>query len=179
MNRKNLLIASAALLAGAVAVAYTRRKNYAPLPVAPHVDLKRYMGEWYEIARFPESFERGCYGTKAHYSLNDDGTVDVVNSCRQGAIDGETKSARAKAFVPDPNVTAKLEVQFFWPFKGDYWILEVDDNYEYALVGEPSRESLWILSRKPSIELDALQLLNTKAQELGFDTERFIYTKHQ
>lgn len=179
MNRKNLLIASAALLAGAAALAYARRKNYAPLPVAPHVDLKRYMGEWYEIAHFPEPFERGCHSTKANYTLNADGTVDVVNSCRKGSVDGEIKSARAKAFVPNPNVSAKLEVQFFWPFKGDYWILEVDDHYEYALVGEPSRENLWILSRKPAIELGTLQMLTSKAQELGFDTERLIYTKHQ
>lgn len=172
------MIASTAVLAGAVALAYTRRKNYAPLPVAPSVDLKRYMGEWYEIARFPESFERGCHGTKAHYTLCEDGTVDVLNTCYKGSLDGELKTARAKAFVPNPNVKAKLEVQFFWPFKGDYWILDVDDNYEYALVGEPSRDNLWILSRKPSVDLSALAALRTKAEELGFDTNRFIYTNH-
>ena len=179
MTRKNVWLASAVLVAGAVAAAALRRKSYAPLAVAPTVDLSRYMGEWYEIARFSESFEKDCYGTKAHYTLREDGSVDVVNTCHKGAPDGALKTARGRATVPDPHMPAKLEVQFFWPFKGDYWILDVDDAYEYALVGEPSRDSLWILSRRPSIDLTALQLLTAKAQELGFDTDRLLYTQQQ
>jgi apolipoprotein D and lipocalin family protein len=179
MNKKSIWLASAALVAGAVAVAYARRKNYAPLPVAPNIDLKKYMGEWYEIARFPEPFERGCHATKAHYTLCPDGSVDILNTCRKGSVDGEMKTASGKAYQPDPNESAKLEVQFFWPFKGDYWILDVDTEYQYALVGEPSRDSLWILSRTPSVELGALQELTAKAQELGFDTDRLMYTQHK
>jgi apolipoprotein D and lipocalin family protein len=176
--RKSIWFASAALVVGAAAVVYSRRKNYLPLPVAPNVDLKRYMGEWYEIAHFPESFEKNCYGTKANYTLQDDGSVEVVNTCHKGSVDGESKKVRGKATVADPSTNAKLEVQFFWPFKGDYWILDVDDDYQYALVGEPSRDSLWILSRTSTMNLVALQQLREKAEKLGFDTSRFIFTEH-
>ncbi|MES2733885.1 MAG: lipocalin family protein [Bacteroidota bacterium] len=176
INRKSIWIASAGLVLGVAAVAYARRKNYAPLPVAPHVDLNRYMGEWYEIAHFPESFEKDTYGTKANYTLRDDGSVEVLNTSHKGSLTGELKTARGKATVADATTNAKLEVTFAWPFKGDYWILDVDDNYQHALVGVPSRDSLWILSRTAKINLETLQLLTAKAQELGFDTSRFIYT---
>jgi apolipoprotein D and lipocalin family protein len=178
INRKSIWIASAGLVLGVAAAAYVRRKNYKPLPVAPHVDLNRYMGEWYEIAHFPESFEKDTYGTKATYTLLNDGSVEVVNTSHQGSLTGELKTAHGKATVADSTTNAKLEVQFAWPFKGDYWILDVDDQYQYALVGVPSRDSLWILSRSAKINLATLQALTDKAQELGFDTSRFIYTSH-
>ena len=182
MNNRNKILsasAAAAVMTG-VAVAYAKKKkqdNYPALEVAPYVDLDKYLGEWYEIARMPVSFEKNCYKTKASYSKNDDGTIKVVNSCHKGDVHGPVKTAVGKAFVADDETNAKLKVQFFWPFKGDYWILEVGDNYEYALVGEPSRKNMWILSRTAEIELDALKRLVNKAQENGFDTEKLIYTQ--
>lgn len=180
-NRKNLLVATAAIAVGATAAYWLRRKNktYEPLPVAPYVDLNQYMGEWYEIARLPVSFEKNCIGTKARYTLQDDGSVEVLNTCYKGSWNGKLTSARGKATVADPQTNAKLKVQFFWPFSGDYWILEVGNGYEYALVGEPTRENLWVLSRTPQLDLQLLHNIVAKAERLGFNTSQLVYTAQQ
>ena len=182
MNNRNKILgasAAAAVVAG-IAVAYTKKKKqkeYPPLDVVEDLDLDQYLGEWYEIARLPAYFETGCYGTKAEYSKNEDGTIEVLNMCHKGDINGTLKTAKGKAYIPDGSSKAKLKVQFFWPFKGDYWILHVGRNYEFALVGEPTRKHLWILSRTPQIELEALQLLVNMAKEKGFDTDKLVYTE--
>jgi len=180
-NRDKILSASAAaaVMTG-IAFAYSKKKTQEAMPelrVVDNVDLDKYLGEWYEIARLPARFERNCYATRAIYSKNDDGTIKVENICHKRDINGPVKSVTGKAYLPNPNKTAKLKVQFFWPFKGDYWILDLPDNYEYSLVGEPTRKHLWILSRTPQIELTALQSLVEKAKEKGFDTDKLIYTE--
>jgi apolipoprotein D and lipocalin family protein len=179
-NTRNILLASAAAAAGAAAVYYFRNKEeHPPLEAAPFVDLRKYMGEWYEIARLPTPFEKQCYGTKAKYTLQEDGSVTVENSCHKGSLDGRLKKASGRATVAEPISNAKLKVQFLWPFAGDYWILEVGDGYEYALVGEPSRKNLWVLSRTPRLETSLLHNIVAKANRLGFDTSRLIYTMHR
>jgi len=125
---------------------------YPPLDVVDNVEIERYTGRWYEIARYPNSFERGCVGVTADYALRSDGRVDVVNTCRIGSLDGNVKTIEGVARVVDERTNAKLAVTFFWPFEGDYWILELGDEYEYAVVGEPSRSFLWILSREPTMD---------------------------
>jgi apolipoprotein D and lipocalin family protein len=178
-TNKTIAGVSLGALAGFALVAYLRRKeDYAPLPVARYVDLAKYAGDWYEIARMPAPFERECYATKASYTLNEDGTVNVVNTCHKKGTAGKLKKATAKASVADPVSNAKLKVQFFWPFSGDYWILEVGDQYEYALVGEPSRKYLWVLSRSPHLDKNVLNGLLEKAKNQGFDISKLIYTRH-
>lgn len=172
---------SVGALAGLALVAYVRRKeenNYPTLPVARYVDLTKYAGDWYEIARMPARFEKECYASKAHYTLNEDGTVNVLNTCHKKGVQGKVKKATAKAYVVDPVSNAKLKVQFFWPFSGDYWIMEVGDQYEYALVGEPSRKYLWVLSRTPQLDNTILDSLLDKAKKQGFDISKLIHTKH-
>ncbi len=180
-NRDKILSASAAAaVVTGIAFAYSKKKSPAVVPelrVVDNVDLDKYMGEWYEIARLPARFERNCYATRAVYSKNADGTVKVENICHKRDVNGPVKSVTGKAYLPNPNKTAKLKVQFFWPFKGDYWILDLADDYGYSLVGEPSRKHLWILSRTPNIELNALQSLVEKAKKQGFDTDKLIYTE--
>jgi apolipoprotein D and lipocalin family protein len=170
---------SVGLVAAAAILAVARRKKYAPLAVAPYVDLSKYAGEWYEIARLPASFEKDCYATKARYTIQTDGSVRVDNSCHKGSVEGKLKQATGKAMVADPVTNAKLKVQFFWPFSGDYWILEVDPEYQYAVVGEPSRENLWILSRQPVLDKVVLNSLLQRAKAKGFDTGKLIFTRHQ
>lgn len=182
MNNRNKILGAAAATAVmtgvTIAVAKKKQKeNYPPLDVVEHVDLDRYLGEWHEIARLPAPFEKNCYAAKAEYSKNDDGTIKVVNSCHKNSIDGPVKVSTAKAFVVDKETNAKLKVQFFWPFKGDYWILDLDENYQYALVGEPSRKYMWILSRTSQIALEVMQDLLEKAKAKGFDTDKLIYTE--
>jgi apolipoprotein D and lipocalin family protein len=179
----NKTVAGVALgaLAGIGLTAYIRRRNednYPPLPVARYVDLNKYVGEWYEIARMPAPFEKECYATKANYTLTEDGTVHILNTCHKQSPEGRLKKATAKAVVADPVSNAKLKVQFFWPFTGDYWILDVGEQYEYAVVGEPSRKYLWILSRTPQLDKSLLDRLLQKAKEQGFNVDKMIHTRH-
>jgi apolipoprotein D and lipocalin family protein len=173
------LAGSLGALAGIALVAYMRRKDtYAPLPVAQYVDLDKYAGKWYEIARMPAPFEKECYATTATYTVNKDGTVHVLNTCHKQSTQGRLKKATAKAYVVDPVSNAKLKVQFFWPFTGDYWILDIGDQYEYAVVGEPSRKYLWVLSRTPDLDKHILNGILEKAKAQGFNTSKLIHTRH-
>lgn len=138
-----------------------------PLQTVEKVDINKYMGKWYEIASFPQSFQKGCSCTVAEYSLNDDGTVRVDNSCN--VADGKKESI-GKAFVKDKKTNAKLTVQFFWPFKGKYWIIDLADDYSYAVVGHPNRKYLWILSRTPQMNEPLYHNILKRVSAKGFDT---------
>jgi apolipoprotein D and lipocalin family protein len=138
-------------LLGAVAVLPGCGIFQPALPVVDSVDLTRYAGKWYEIARYPNSFERNCTGVTADYTLRDDGRVTVLNTCFERSLDGRERTIEGTARAAD-DTGAKLKVTFFWPFEADYWILELGDNYEYAVVGEPGRQFLWILSRTPTMD---------------------------
>jgi apolipoprotein D and lipocalin family protein len=147
-----------------------------PLDVVHHVDLERYLGTWYEIATIPQSFQKGCVGVTAEYSLRPDGDIQVVNTCIQGILDGDVRRVSGKAWVVDKTSNAKLKVRFFWPFWGSYWIIGLDPDYQWAVVGHPGRKYLWILSRSPQIA-DALygQILELIAGQ-GYDLSRIEKT---
>lgn len=146
----------------------------APPKTVAHVDLKQYMGTWYEIARFPMFFQRKCArDVTATYSHNPDGTVKVDNQCVQA--NGERMQALGEATAVDAN-NSKLEVTFLpeWlralPFgRGDYWILRLDADYQTVLVGSPNREYLWILSRKPQLDEKTYLSYVETAREQGFN----------
>ena len=123
-----------------------------PLEVVPSVDLQRYLGTWYEIATIPQRFQKGCVGVTAEYSLRKNGDIQVVNTCLQQTLDGEVRRARGRARVVDKTTNAKLKVTFFWPFWGAYWIIGLDADYQWAIVGHPSRTYLWILGRSPQMD---------------------------
>jgi len=145
--------------------------NPAPLATVAQVDIAKYMGKWYEIAKYPVPFENGCYGVTAEYSLKDDGTVRVFNTCR--TADGATANTiEGSATVDDPTTNAKLMVYFFGPFGAPYWILELGDNYEDAVVGDPSRSTLWILSRTPTLNDATYQGILARLPEKGYDPSR-------
>lgn len=145
------------------------------LKVVDSVDLSRYVGTWYEIARLPNSFQKKCADSvTAEYTLRADGRISVVNRCRKPS--GEYTTAKGKAKIVDKQTNAKLKVTFFWPFYGDYWILDLDQNYEYAVVGDPSRKYLWILSRTPRMDEGLYQHLLSKMADRGFKTEMMIRT---
>jgi apolipoprotein D and lipocalin family protein len=149
----------------------------APLEVVDEVDLDRYLGSWYEIASFPQRFQRGCVATQASYSRREDGRIRVENACRNGSFDGEFRRVEGVAWVADPATSqAKLKVQFFWPFRGDYWIIELDPEYRYAVVGHPSRDYLWILARARTIEPSTYDVLVARIAAQGYDLERLDRT---
>lgn len=147
------------------------------------VDLDRYMGRWYEIARLPMWFQRGCVQSWATYSLAGTETVRVVNECITGQ--GGLKSAEGTATVVDKVTNSRLEVIFdnwlsrLLPFlaKGKYWIFHIDSDYQHAVVGHPNRKYLWILSRSPKIEEETYLDLVRIAQGLNFDTSRLVRSR--
>lgn len=147
-----------------------------PLEVVPFVDVQKYLGTWYEIATIPQKFQKGCVGVTAHYVLRKDGDIDVVNVCRQGALDGKVRSVRGKAWVVDKKTNAKLRVQFFWPFSGAYWIIELDPEYQWAVVGHPGRSYLWILSRTPQMDPAVYDDLLRRIAGKGYDLNRLVRT---
>jgi apolipoprotein D and lipocalin family protein len=147
-----------------------------PLRTVDRVDLGRYLGTWYEIARYPNRFQRACQSdTTAVYTLRKDGKVQVVNSCRQR--DGSIKQARGTAKVADKTTNAKLRVTFFWPFYGDYWIVGLDPDYRYAIVGEPKRRYVWILSRTPEMDTSTYEQVLGQIRAAGYDPGKLIKTR--
>jgi lipocalin len=140
--------------------------------VVDQVDVQKYMGTWYEIARFPQKFENGLVGVTANYTLLPDGKVQVINSGRKGSLDAELKSIKGKAKVSDPTTNAKIKVTFFWPFSADYWIIELGKDYEYAVVSNGKRNTLWILSRKPKMDPKLYEQIVSRLKDKGFDVAR-------
>ena len=144
------------------------------LPTVDYVDLDRFLGRWYEIARYPNDFEQGCVGVTADYSLKANGGIRVVNTCRYP--DGGTKDRiEGVARVDDRRTNAKLRVSFFWPFSGAYWIIDLDPDYRYAVIGEPSREFFWILSRTPTMDEQTLTAILNKMPDWLYDPDRLYY----
>jgi len=150
------------------------------LPTVTSVDLTRYQGTWYEIARLPAWFQKECTQSKATYKLLESGDVAVRNECL--TTKGKSKVAFGTASVVDKQTNAKLEVVFdnwfsrLFPFltKGKYWILYLDPKYQTVIVGAPDRKYLWIMARTPQLEEETYQELVRRAQELGFETDRLI-----
>ena len=155
------------------------------LTTVPSVDLSRYAGTWYEIARLPNRFQEQCSGdVTATYTLLDDGDIKVVNRCRNE--DGEFTTAEGVARrASEDGSDSKLEVRFapaflsFLPFVwGDYWVIDLGADYNYAVVGEPNREYLWVLSRSPVMDDTMLAAILERARKQGYDTSKLIRTKH-
>jgi apolipoprotein D and lipocalin family protein len=163
-------------LSAGCAASTTDRLGLPPLQTVAHVDLSRYVGTWYEIASFPHRFQRGCTATTATYTLRADGDIDVLNRCRKGSVDGEETSAEGRARVVDRTTNAKLEVSFFGPFWGDYWVIDLSDDYSYAVVGHPGRDYLWILSRTPTMAESTYQELVARLASRGYETARLVRT---
>ena len=175
-----LAIAAAVTLQMMVAAAQTAK----PVGTVPFVDLNRYVGDWFEIARYPNRFQRRCVGdVRASYARRADGRLDVVNQCRTD--DGRIQ-ARGIARVVDDRTFARLKVRFapawlgFLPFVwGDYWIIGLAEDYSWAVVGSPDREYLWILSRTPRLDEARAAAARGVARANGFDVERLIQTAHE
>lgn len=141
------------------------------------LDLKRYMGLWYEIARFENRFEKDLVAVTARYSFMPDGKIEVINSGRLKTLNGVLKSSKGKAKQPDPKRPGELKVSFFLWFYADYDILLLDQkNYSYALIGSNSDKYLWILSRTPRIDDGTLNFILNYARKLGYDTSKLYYT---
>ena len=138
------------------------------------LDLNRYLGTWYEIARFPHSFEKNLVGVTATYSMREDGKIKVVNQGYKNTLDGEPSVAEGKAKIPNKAEPGKLKVSFFWIFYGDYYVLELDENYQYVMIGSSSPKYFWILSRTPQMNPAIYDLLLEKARKRGYNLEQLV-----
>ena len=148
--------------------------NTDTVKTVPSVDLNRYAGKWYEIARYTLWFEKGMDQVTAEYILQPNKKwVKVINS---GYKNGHLKNIVGKAFISD-STNSKLRVQFFWPFRGDYWIIDLAEDYSWAVVSDRKKSSLWILSRTPQLDEAILDQLMDKLMQLGYDKDRIYFTK--
>ena len=171
------LVGIASILLIVVGCKYMGKEPLSTLETVSHVDLNRYMGVWYEIARYPNSFQKGCVGSRATYTLLDDGKVSVLNECYDGSFSGKLRSAKGKAWAVDKETNARLKVSFFWFFAGDYWIIDIADNYSYVVVGHPQRKYLWILSRNKIMEDGTYEGILRRLVEIHqYDTSKLIKT---
>lgn len=134
--------------------------------------IEQFMGTWYEIARFPHSFERNLVGVTATYRLKKNGNVEVINQGHKNDLGGKLKRAKAFAKIPDKKEPGRLKVFFFWPFGADYLILDLDPNYQWALVGSSSPKFLWILSQTPQMDPEQYSAIDNKARELGYNIDK-------
>lgn len=163
------IISLAAML---IAVLLSSCASRPPLKTVPNVDLKRYEGTWYEIAKYPNFFQRSCAkNTSARYTAKPDGTIEVVNRCVMK--NGESKQVIGQATVVPGSNNTKLMVGFGGPFKGAYWVIGLDEKkYSWALVGHPSRKFLWILSRTPKLSEAEYTKIIFLAESLGYDPSK-------
>jgi apolipoprotein D and lipocalin family protein len=176
---KKLLFALLPLMLISCATGNYAREGFPPLQAVEKVELSRYLGRWYEIARFPFFFEDGLVNTTATYSLQADGNILVLNEGYRNTVSGNKETARGWAWIPDPKQTSRLKVSFFGPFASDYWVIMLDEkDYSYAVVST-GYKYLWILSRTPVMDPGLYERLVKKAVEFGFDTSKLIPVPQQ
>lgn len=179
MNRKLLIpaLALGALALSGCATVFSKHPvgNRAVPEPAKTVEISRYLGRWYELARYEQGFQKDCEGVSADYARREDGMISVLNRCRKP--DGTIKDAKGRAKIVDPATNAKLKVSFFGPFYGDYWVLDHADDYSWSIVGEPSGRYLWILSRDATPGQARLDELIGRVRALGYDTSMLRITQ--
>jgi apolipoprotein D and lipocalin family protein len=175
MRLRAVLVLARLLAWGALGLVLSACNQDPPLTTVSSVDLSRFQGQWYEIARLPRPTEVDCTGTMASYALKSPTQLTLLHQCNVGTLTGPVRQVVANAVVQDPSSTAKLQVDF-GGFYGDYWIIDLGQNYDFAVVGHPSRDYLWILSRAPKLDAATLSGITTRAQQNGFDTSKLEYT---
>lgn len=168
-----LLLIATGLFASAAAA-----QAQAPLETVAHVNLQRYSGAWYEIARMPNHWESQCAkNVVVHYALKPDGGMSVSNDCIKKNGSPTTSSGNAK--VVDKNSDAKLKVVFFWPFSADYWIIDLDSKYQWAVVGQPDRKYLWVISRTASLPHATMDQIRHKIAACGYNVNQLVTTPQE
>jgi apolipoprotein D and lipocalin family protein len=154
-------------------------KTTSTLTTVKEVNIEKYTGIWYEIAAYPTRFEKNCYCTTAEYTLSEKGYVIVENRCRKDSVNGPKTGIKGKAFVVKNSNNSKLRVQFFWPFRGDYWIIGLASDYSWAVVSSPDRNYLWILSRAKTIDEATYKSIMELVVNKGLDPKRLKKTEHE
>jgi apolipoprotein D and lipocalin family protein len=173
MQLPRIMAAIAALTFGAVTFATAVPSEPLPVQSVAMVDQSHWMGRWYQIARLPNRFQKGCIGAYTDFSLRDDGQINVINSCKNEK-DGSLRQEKGRAWVIDPVGNARIKVSFFWPFRSEYWVIGLGKDYEYSVVASPNRKYLWVLSRTPTMSDDFYVEIMKEVERQGFDTKKVI-----
>jgi apolipoprotein D and lipocalin family protein len=145
-------------------------KKLPPLKTVPHVELDRYMGDWYVFAHIPYSLEKGKVGTLDRYAKRPDGKMDNIFLFRKGSLDAPLQQWKGVAWVHDEKTNAEWRVQFLWPLRVTYLIIDLDKDYEWSVIGYPNRKLAWVLSRKPTLDEQTYQEILKRMREQGYDT---------
>lgn len=171
-------IIATALLLGACTAPPVNRDGTVPLRSVESLDISRYLGKWYEIARFENGFEDDCVGVTAEYARKDDGAIAVTNTCRKHVLDGAVEIAQGTARLVDTQTNAKLAVSFdpLGLFEGDYWVIALEENYQWAIVGEPEGRYLWVLARTPQINDAVRARALEELERYGYNTSALHWT---
>lgn len=183
INRSRLNPCIVPCLVGGIMASVLGAHAAEPLPTMPsavraveRVDVQKYMGRWYEIARIPNRYQDRLVAVTCDYDLRDNGTIGVVNTGRLDRIDGKERKSTAKAWTVDGANGSQWEVQFIWPLTADYWIIDLDPDYRYAVVGQPCRTHLWILSRTPTMDEATYQTICDRLKQHGYDPDKLVRT---
>jgi apolipoprotein D and lipocalin family protein len=168
---KNKIFSIAGIAFAVLALFLILQPSMAQRPYIKDLNLDRYLGVWYEAARFPHSFEKGLVGVTATYSLRSDGKIKVENAGFKGTLDGERSTAIGKAKLAGKPTDGRLKVSFFLFFYADYIIMDLDPDYQWALIGSKSDKYLWILSRTPQMDDVTYKMILNKARGLGYDLD--------
>lgn len=182
MSKKviTLFLAISILFVGFAFKNISNSKSMIDKTVVKEFDLKKYLGTWYEIARYDHRFEKGLVGVTANYSLRDDGKIKVVNSGFKDSLSGKFSQAVGKAKIPNPaSEPSKLKVSFFWFFYGDYFVLELDEDYQWAVIGSSSDKYLWVLSRSPQMNDELYQQILKGLTQRGYNVRQLIKVKQK
>jgi len=171
MQQLRILTLIAVIAFGIVTFATAGPSAQPPIQSVGMVDQSRWMGRWYQIARLPNRFQKGCTGAYTDFSLRDDGQINVVNSCRNEK-DGSLRQEKGHAWVIEPTSNARIKVSFFWPFRSEYWVIGLGKEYEYTVVGSPNRKYLWVLSRTPTMSDDLYADIMKEVERQGFDISK-------
>ena len=146
------------------------------LRTVDEVDLDRFMGKWYEYARYQNAFQKDIVGVIAEYRIRGDGRIDVINTGRVGALDGPLNRSESVGWFVEGSKNTRWRVEFFWPLTAPYWIIDLDEDYQYAVVGQPSRKYLWILSRSPQLDDNTYEGICHRLKDQGYDPTKLIKT---
>lgn len=165
--KNNLLVLSLITLLSACG-----SQNLKPIDTVEHVDLKRFMGEWYVIANIPTFIETDAYNAIETYKMNEDGSIATTFTFRQGSAEGNRKQYNPTGFIVDKQSNALWDMQFIWPFKAEYRVIYLDDDYQTTIIGRSKRDYVWLMSRQPAIEENNYRSLLRFIQSQGYDIDK-------
>jgi apolipoprotein D and lipocalin family protein len=170
MNPWLSLTAVLSLLSTCVSCSTMKSDPLPPLQTVPYVDLQRYMGDWFVYAHIPYALEKGKVGTLDRYALRPDGRIDNIFLFRKGSLDAPLKAWNGVAWVHDKTTNAEWRVQFIWPLRVTYLIIDLDPQYQWSVIGYPNRKLAWVLSREPSLDENTYREILARLQKQGYDT---------